>query len=164
MIRFAKAGRILISVVIIALLLTGGGLADTKGPKPPSKEHKCPVCGMFVYKYPDWVAEIIFKDGSVDFFDGAKDMFKYYFNLKKYNPQKTLKDIQSIYVTEWYGMELMETGKVHFVVGSDVYGPMGKELIPCATREDAEVFHKDHKGRLILKFEEVTPDVIRKLD
>ena len=43
---------------------------------------KCPVCGMFVYKYPDWTAEIIFEEGAVFYFDGAKDFFKFYFNLR----------------------------------------------------------------------------------
>ena len=60
-------------------------------PVKPDKKEKCPVCGMFVYKYPDWVGEIIFNDGSTAFFDGAKDLFKYYFDLKKYNPGKTRK-------------------------------------------------------------------------
>ena len=34
----------------------------------------------------------------------------------------------------------------HYVVGSDVTGPMGKELIPFATREAALEFSKDHGG------------------
>ena len=39
---------------------------------------------MFVYKYPDWVGQIIF-DGwaAVSSFDGAKDLFKYYFDILK---------------------------------------------------------------------------------
>ena len=61
---------------------------------------------MFVAKYPDFLAEIIFKDGSTFFFDGTKDMFKYYFNLKKYNPSKKLEDIDSIYVTDYYSLTL----------------------------------------------------------
>ena len=31
---------------------------------------KCPVCGMFVAKYPDWTATSSFKDGSVSYYDG----------------------------------------------------------------------------------------------
>ena len=41
---------------------------------------------MFVKKYPDWTSQILFKDGSYAVFDGAKDMFKYYLGLKKFNP------------------------------------------------------------------------------
>ena len=65
-------------------------------------KDKCPVCGMFVKKYPDWVSQIVFKDGSYAVFDGAKDLFKYYHGLKKYNPSHAPSDIDSIYVTDYY--------------------------------------------------------------
>ena len=70
-------------------------LAGEAGPAKPSPTDKCPVCGMFVAKYPDFVARISFKDGSYAFFDGVKDMMKYYFNLAKYNPAKQLGEIES---------------------------------------------------------------------
>lgn len=119
---------------------------------------------MFVYKYPDWVAQIIFQEGSAAFFDGAKDLFKCYFNLGKFSPPKTREDIEGIYVTEYYDMKPIRAQDAFFVMGSDVYGPMGRELIPFASRADAEQFKKDHKGNRILKFEEITPGVIKKLD
>ena len=164
MVRTAKANLIWIAAMGAVLLIIGTGLAETKGPVKPSKKDKCPVCGMFVYKYPDWLAEIIFKDGTVDFFDGAKDLFKYYFNLSKYRPGKNRKDIAAIYVNEYYDMKLIDARKVFFIMGSDVYGPMGHELIPLATGEDARTFMRDHKGKRILRFEEITPKVIDKLD
>ena len=119
---------------------------------------------MFVYKYPDWLAEIIFEDDTVDFFDGAKDLFKYYFSLKKYRPEKNRRDIAAIYVMEYYDMELIDARKAFFVLGGDVYGPMGHELIPFATEEDAKTFMKDHKGRKILRFENITAVLIGSLD
>jgi nitrous oxide reductase accessory protein NosL len=51
-----------------------------------------------------------------------------------------------------------------YVSGSDVYGPMGRELVPFARREDAEEFRRDHHGTAILAFGDVTPDVVRALD
>jgi len=146
------------------LLIIGPGLAETKELVKPSKKDKCPVCGMFVYKYPDWLAEIIFKDESVDFFDGAKDLLKYYFDLKKYRPGKNKRDIAAIYVMDYYDLKLIDARKAFFVMGSDVYGPMGHELIPLATEEDAKTFMKDHQGKRILRFEDITPMVIEKLD
>ena len=146
------------------LLITGTGLAETKDPVQPAKKDKCPVCGMFVYKYPDWLAEIIFKDGSVDFFDGAKDLFKYYFNINKYRPGKNKKNIAAVYVMEYYDMQLIEARQAFFVMGSDIYGPMGHELIAFATEADARAFMQDHKGKRILRFEAITPKVIDRLD
>ena len=54
----------------------------------PGKGEKCPVCGMFVYKYPDWVAELLFADGSFEVFDGAKDLFRYYFDMRAFGGKK----------------------------------------------------------------------------
>jgi nitrous oxide reductase accessory protein NosL len=61
-------------------------------------------------------------------------------------------------------MKTIDAGSAFFVVGSDVYGPMGKELIPFISRADAEAFKKDHKGKRILRFEDIKPGVIKKLD
>jgi nitrous oxide reductase accessory protein NosL len=61
-------------------------------------------------------------------------------------------------------MQLIDARKAFFIIGSDIYGPMGHELIPFATEEDASAFMKDHKGKRILRFEAITPRVIDKLD
>jgi len=139
------------ATVFMLLLLVGFSRGAEEAPRQHSKRDKCPVCGMFVYKYPEWVGQIIFKDGTVEFFDGAKDLFKYYFDLKKYNPRKTKADIQAIYVSEYYETKIIRAEDAYFVVGSDIYGPMGKELIAISTQEGAREFLKDHKGEEVLK-------------
>ena len=77
---------------------------------------------------------------------------------------KTIKNIAAIYVTEYYDMKIIDAKTAFFVIGSDVYGPMGKELIPFVSMADAEAFKKDHKGTRILKFEDIKPGIIKKLD
>ena len=133
-------------------------------PIKPAPKDKCPVCGMFVAKYPDFLAQILFKDGSSVFFDGTKDMFKYYFNLKKFQPSKNPSDIDSIYVTNYYDLTLTDGLSACFVLGSDIYGPMGRELIPFKKEADAKEFTKDHQGKSVLKFDEITYDMVRSLD
>lgn len=156
--------RILMLVIASFFLLTAHlAVADSK-PKTPGKKDKCPVCGMFTYKYPDWVGQITFSDGSTYFFDGAKDLFKYYFRLEKYNPGKTEKDISEIWVTEYYDMTAVDAKTALFVIGSDVFGPMGKELIPFKTMDAAREFKRDHRGTAIIPFAKVTPAVLEKLD
>jgi len=145
----------------LLLSLSHGG---EKKPVKPTSKDKCPVCGMFVAKYPDFLAEIIFKDGSYAVFDGTKDMFKYYFDLKKYNPKKRLEDIDSVYVTDYYNLALIDGYRAFYVTGSDVYGPMGKELIPLEKEADAKEFMKDHKGQSFLKFSDITYEIIKGLD
>jgi nitrous oxide reductase accessory protein NosL len=153
--------RITVIAVLLSLSLTLTGEAT---PVKASKTDKCPVCGMFVAKYPDFLAQVIYKDGTYALFDGAKDMFKYYFNIKKYNPTKELTDIAFIYVTDYYGMDPTDGRNAWYVIGSDVFGPMGRELIPFAKEADAKEFMKDHAGKSLIRFDDVTPDVIKGLD
>ena len=135
-----------------------------RGPITPSPKDKCPVCGMFVKKYPDWTAQILFKDGSYAVFDGAKDMFKYYHDMSKYSPGRRQSDIDSIHVTDYYALSPVDAYKADYVIGSNVYGPMGNELIPFASPSDAKEFMNDHKGKAVLKFRDVGPNILKGLD
>ena len=152
------------TIVIVVLLCGGMAAAENTPPSKPEKSDKCPVCGMFVAKYPDFLAHIIFKDGTKAFFDGAKDMFKYFFNLKKYQPSRQQSDIAAVYVTDYYSMKPTDGQKASYVVGSDVYGPMGNELIPFENEAEAKSFLIDHAGKKLMRFDAVTPDVINSLE
>jgi len=135
--------------------------ADWKGPVPGPKD-KCPVCGMFVAKYPDFMARVDFQDGSSAFFDGVKDLSKYLLERKKYGHKKAR--INSFYVTDYYSMKQIDGQMAFYVIGSDVYGPMGRELIPFEKEADAREFLKDHKGSSVLRFGNITLQIIRSLD
>ncbi len=139
--------------LLVITVPTGSGAS---GPAELKKDDRCAVCGMFVAKYRQWIAQIIFSDNSYAAFDGPKDMFKYYFQLDKYAPAKKHADIAAIYVTEYYSAKLMDAKQMFYVTGSNVLGPMGDELIPVATEAQAREFLKDHRGKTILKFPEIT--------
>jgi copper chaperone NosL len=136
----------------------------TPGPIALKPTDRCPVCGMFVAKYPDWVAQAIYRDGSSVVFDGAKDLFKYLFDLRTYAPTKRAADIAALYVMDYYTLTLVDGRAAWYVIGSDVLGPMGRELIPHAAEKSARQFMVDHKGKRLLRFAEVTPDVVKGLD
>ena len=131
--------------------------------KEPTEKDKCPVCGMYVAKYPDWVAQVAFLDGTYYFFDGVKDMMKFYYDMTKYVPKKKAVDIKAMYVKDYYKVKFINATTAFFVIGSDVHGPMGIELIPFDIEDDAKTFLKDHKGEKILLFKEITPEIIKKL-
>ena len=164
MVRRGNRGFLLIVAFLLTLILVTEIRGGDRKPVKPSPKDKCPVCGMFVAKYTDFIAEVLFKDGSYAVFDGAKDMFKYTLNLKKYNPSKNVTDIDSIYVTDYYNLTLIDGLKAFYVVGSNVYGPMGKELIPFEKEAEAKEFMSDHSGKSLLKFKEVTPGIVKELD
>ena len=149
--------RSIISLLILLLTVQFTGVAFTEGPVTPTEKDKCPVCGMAVSPYQKWIAEILFKDGSYVVFDGPKDMLKYYFNISKYSKQRRTGDISEIYVTEYYTTRMMKAEDLYFIVGSDVKGPMGKEIVPVKGEAEAKTFMKDHNGKKILRFIEITP-------
>ena len=122
------------------------------------------MCGMFVAKYPEWVATVLYKNAHAHHFDGAKDMFKYLLDMPKWAAGHQAEDIRSIGIIEYYGLTLVNARDAFYVIGSDVLGPMGHELIPLETREDAEDFLKDHKGLRIMRFQEVTTELLKLLD
>lgn len=124
---------------------------------------KCPVCGMFVEKYPKWAAEIKI-DGYTHLFDGVKDMMKFYLTPAAYHKDATREMITEMLVTDYYTFEAIDARKAWYVSGSNVYGPMGNELVPFKTREDAETFKKDHFGKAVLTFDTITSEIVTSLD
>ena len=119
------------------------------------KGEKCPVCGMFVYKYPKWATQIFYGDNHYSF-DGIKDMFKYYFDNKE--------GITEMLILDWYTQKTIDATKAFYVIGSDTYGPMGYELIGFKDEADAKTFYMDHRGKKVIRFEDVTKEIVYKLD
>lgn len=122
-----------------------------------TKKDRCPVCGMFVHKYPTWLAQMQLEDGSTFFFDGVKDMLACYFEPEKYGVKGSIKHI---YVTDYYSQGWIDGTEAFYVTGSDVLGPMGHEFIPLKSMAAAKTFLADHKGKMIKSFDELTLDLV----
>ena len=154
--------RILWTLALLTGLLPAwAGEVNTPSPGP---RDLCPVCGMLVAKYPSWAATVLYRDGHAHHFDGAKDLFKYLLNMPKYAPGHAQADIAAIGVTEYYGVTKIDARAAWYVIGSDTPGPMGHELVPLKTQAEAEEFLKDHHGKRIVRFDEVTPALLEQLD
>lgn len=136
-------------------------VTDVKGQMAVPKEVKCPVCGMFVAKYPKWAA-LIEVETTKHYFDGVKDMMKFYiFDVDfPYDRSK----IEKMVVTDFYTLKAIEAKEAFYVIGSDVYGPMGNELIPFLTKDAAQNFMSDHRGDKIIRFDDITPKLVMGLD
>ena len=156
--------RISLIASLLLLLTALPLLAGEPAPPKPAATDKCMVCGMFVAKYPDWTAAIAFKDGVTRFFDGPKDLFTYSFSIKKYDPRKNPADIENIWVKDYYTLSFIDGKKAFNVIGSDVLGPMGRELVAFRSEADARAFQKDHAGKKVLQFKDVTSEVMKRLE
>ena len=111
-------------------------------------------------QYEKWIATIKTEKESF-YFDGVKDMMKFYFEPTKYIKNADLKN-STIKVTDYYTLEQIDAKNAFFVIGSNVMGPMGDELIPFKDENSANEFSKDHFGKKILKFNEITLDTLPK--
>jgi copper chaperone NosL len=149
---------------LTVLLSVWAALAVAQMPPKPGPKDSCPVCGMLVSKYPNWVATVVYKDGHAHHFDGAKDMFKFWFDPPKYAAGHRRDMIASLWVTDYYGLQKIDARKAFYVIGSDVLGPMGHEFVPLASQADAGEFLNEHKGKRVLTFEQVTKEMPVRLD
>jgi copper chaperone NosL len=154
----------LLSLLFACLLITQSALSETITLPKPAQTDTCPVCGMFVSKYPSWVATVEYKDGHAHHFDGAKDLFKYLLDMPKWAPGHKAEDIKAIGVTEYYSLKMIDAKQAFYVIGSEIYGPMGHELVPLESMEDAKEFMQDHKGVKVMFFDQVKQKLLINLD
>ena len=122
---------------------------------------KCPVCGMFVSRYPKWAGLMVVGEKK-HYFDGVKDMMKFYIFDADFPYDRN--KISTMKVTDFYTLEAISAKEAFYVVGSDLYGPMGNELIPFTSAKAAKNFMKDHGGDEIVSFAQITPKMVMALD
>lgn len=160
------AFRIGIAVFTVAL---AAGCSPTRFLEPevqpgqPGERDTCAVCGAPVAPCPAWVAEVVFEDGSSAFFDGTRHAFEYLLSRSRYLPRKSALEVAAVFVTDHERQTRIDARTAYFVNGSDAYGPTGRQLVPFESLEAAEAFLEHNPGALIIRFDEVTPAVLRTL-
>ena len=130
--------------------------------RPVPRSARCPVCGMVSNLYPAWTTLMVMRDGKKFYFDGIKDLMRFYLDEARYRYDR--RRIAHLVVQDFYGLAPLDARKAWYVIDSDVRGPMGRELVPLRTRQQAETFLGDHHGRGIVRFEAITPRLLSTLD
>lgn len=149
-------------LLTLFFLLVGLGLALAEPVEKVDPRERCPVCGMFVAKYPNWLTQLREVDGAVRSFDGMKDLMAYYFKPAQYGgKQGTV--VREIWARDYYTLAWLDARTAYYVAGSDVYGPMGLELIPFASEKAAQAFARDHHGKQVLPFAAITEELVQSL-
>jgi nitrous oxide reductase accessory protein NosL len=136
--------------------------ADKAQPQNIPEQASCGVCGMYPARFPQWQTQIIFKDGTMVPFDGAKDMFKYLLQMADYDQQHKRAEVVAVWVRDYAGGGWLDGEAAFFVVGSSVMGPMGQELVPFATAAAAKEF-QGKNGGTVSRFAEINLELIGKL-
>ena len=137
--------------------------AKDAGPMAITKDHKCPTCGMRVAGFTNWHTQIVYPDHTNQAFCAVKCLMAYYFEPSRFSDAHNPGDSKTLFAKDYYTQAWHNMDKMVFVMGSDVMGPMGKDLVPFADKKAAETFLADHNGEAILQFDEITPELIQKL-
>lgn len=156
-----QAGKVILVLLLLvsagcyaqneATQSANGGRNTQRVVQPPQlipDNVTCGRCGMLPARYPQWQTQIIFTDGSMVPFDGSKCMFGYLFNMNQYDKRHNRNDVATIWVKDFPSGSWIQAQDAQFVVGSDVMGAMGKELIPFSDHAQALAFQQEHGGIL----------------
>ncbi len=129
-------------------------------PRVPRIWETCPVCGHVVAPYPEWTAQIVYEDGVALFFDGAKDLFTFLLSPQRSISESGTVPIAGIFVTSYSTRAVIDARDAFFVVGSDVLGPGGEELVAHGSVGEAREFSRDHGGTRVIGFEELSTSLL----
>lgn len=144
-----RPALLLVPLVLVFSLL---GACESE----PSRA-RCPQCGMFTDAAPRWRVGLTGPDGAEHTFDSPKCMVRWMHGDDG-------RGASLAWVTEYYTQERRPVANIHFVVGSDVESPMGRDLVPVAGREAATRFSADHGGTAVLTLADITDEILASLD
>lgn len=153
-------------LLLSALLLAGSAClpvaaAGAHGPQAIGPKTRDPVCGMYAARYPNWMSEIVLKDGNIVAFDSPLHLFRYRRDPGKYGAGRAASDIDAIYFSDYLERRWVEAQKAYFVAGSRVRSPMNAEDLPAfGSRTTAERFAREQGGR-VLSFDQISPQVLQ---
>ncbi|ARQ97930.1 nitrous oxide reductase accessory protein NosL [Campylobacter lanienae] len=116
----------------------------------------CPIKFIDVFKYPDWIAAIEYKNGKKVLFSSAKQMFYYLYTSKP----KEVVPIKKLYVTDYKTKELIEATDAFYIFGSRIVSYSGDDLIPFASYEDAKEFTTQTSASRIFEFSKINKKLI----
>lgn len=148
--------RAIAAALLLVLALDSRPAAAAAPPAfvKPGERDRCPVCGMFVAKFPEWWAQAVLPDGKRVTFDGVKDLVRFLRDPARHGGGPTAAGV-TVWVHDYYSVAPLPAESAWYVAGSDVLGPMGREFIPFRSRAEAEEFMRDHRGEAVLRFVEL---------
>lgn len=114
-------------------------------------EPRCNHCGMRIDPTSAWRAELIGPNSTTSTFDTP------WCALTSWRSGRTR--ATSIRVQDYYDRRWRSGEELRFVVGGDVVGPMGPDLVPVDPSR-ATKFIQDHGADRALRLDEVTSDVL----
>ncbi|WP_349744225.1 nitrous oxide reductase accessory protein NosL [Roseateles cavernae] len=133
-------------------------------PRSVPAEARCPVCGMFPARAPDWAAQVVFDNGDTQFFDSPLSLLIYLQDVGRYTRGRRAGEIAGSYVRSSQGGGWLLARDAIYVQGSAALGPMRAGNLPAfVDRASAQRFAAEQGGAL-LTMAQITPQLLARLD
>ena len=128
------------------------------------KDARCPVCGMYPARAPQWAAQLIFSNGDAHFFDSPLSLYLYLNAVTRYSSGRSASEIAATYVTDTETGQWTPAGQAFYVHGSTALGPMRNGNLPAfANKRAAEQFAQQRGGKVRVAGG-ITPALLNALD
>ncbi len=127
-----------------------------------NKNDRCLIRQLEVSKYPKWVAKVVTVQNKSVYFSSPKSMFEYIFGASRWPELGALNrnDMKSILVTDFKTGNAIDATRAYYVYGSNQTSPGGDDLVPFASKADADSFMKRRHGARVLPFSKITPALV----
>jgi nitrous oxide reductase accessory protein NosL len=115
--------------------------------EPKDRIDECAVCRMYPARYGKHRAQIRTPAGQTVHFCSTQCLFKYLQDPRRAKSAGAASGM--IWVTDYASGQWISAKTAYYVVGADMWGPMGYEAFAFDTRSNAEAFVGAHGGRLL---------------
>lgn len=133
-------------------------------PRPVPSDARCPVCGMFPARAPQWAAQAIFKNGDTHYFDSPVSLYLYLHAVQRFSPGRNASEVAATFVTDLGTRAWTPAAQAHYVQGSRAMGPMRNGNLPAFASLDAARKFADQQGGQVLRADQITPTLLAPLD
>ncbi len=123
-----------------------------------AENFDCGNCGMPANEFPQFHAKVQNKDQKTVWFCSTRCLF-----IGALKPNSPYEGASQRQVMDYYENKFIDAESAIYVMGSDVPGPMGADLIPHKDQQAAEEFMKEHQGKKMLKATEVNKEIIKEM-
>lgn len=149
------------AIAVLLLLAACGDAARSLAAGEPAEDAACALDGMSLKDYPGPKAQIVFKDGRIDYFCSLAELFEVLFGE---DGQRGIgaSYVQDMGKADWSKPRghWIEARNAFYVLDSRAQGAMGPTIGTFASKEDAQAFAAREGGR-VLAYGQIKPDVLK---
>lgn len=132
-------------------------------PRTVPADARCPVCGMYPARSPNWAAQVIYSNGDAQFFDSPLSLFRYLQDVGRYTRGHSTDEIVGSYVTDADSGHWISASSALYVHGSSALGPMRAGNLPAFAEAAAAQRFARARGGVPLHATGISPELLQRL-